>query len=74
MKKIEQETGKKVEKTASGLMYVILKEGQGESPKPTDTVEVHYTGWLLDGKKFDSSVDRGKPAKFRLDQVIKGWT
>jgi peptidyl-prolyl cis-trans isomerase A (cyclophilin A) len=74
MKKIEQETGKKIEKTPSGLMYVILKEGQGESPKPTDMVEVHYTGWLLDGKKFDSSVDRNKPFRFSLrGGVIKGW-
>ncbi len=72
---IEKETGKKVEKTASGLMYVILQDGAGDRmPQPTDTVEVHYTGWLLDGKKFDSSVDRGRPASFRLNQVIKGWT
>ncbi len=74
VKQVEQEAGKKVEKTASGLMYVILKEGQGESPKPEDMVQVHYTGTFLDGKKFDSSVDRGQPAKFRLNQVIKGWT
>ena len=74
LKKIEAETGKKPEKTASGLMYVILKEGSGASPKPTDTVEVHYTGTLPDGKKFDSSVDRGQPAVFPLNRVIKGWT
>jgi FKBP-type peptidyl-prolyl cis-trans isomerase len=74
IKQIEQETGKKLEKTPSGLMYVIVKEGQGESPKPTDKVEVHYTGTFLDGKKFDSSVDRGKPAQFVLNRVIKGWT
>lgn len=74
LKKIESETGKKVEKTPSGLMYVVLKEGTGASPKATDTVEVHYTGWLTDGKKFDSSVDRGKPATFPLNGVIKGWT
>jgi FKBP-type peptidyl-prolyl cis-trans isomerase/cyclophilin family peptidyl-prolyl cis-trans isomerase len=74
IKKVEQETGKKVEKTASGLMYVILQEGQGETPKPTDMVSVHYTGWTLDGKKFDSSVDRGQPFRFSLRRgVIKGW-
>jgi len=72
--KVEQETGKKIEKTPSGLMYVILKEGNGPSPKPVDKVEVHYTGTFLDGKKFDSSVDRGEPAKFQLNRVIKGWT
>ncbi|MFO0837860.1 MAG: peptidylprolyl isomerase [Phycisphaerae bacterium] len=71
--KIEKDAGKKPEKTTSGIYYVVLKEGSGESPTPTDTVEVHYTGWLLDGTKFDSSVDSGKPAKFRLTQVIKGW-
>jgi FKBP-type peptidyl-prolyl cis-trans isomerase len=74
VQKVEQETGKKSEKTASGLISVVLKAGEGASPKPTDTVEVHYTGTLMDGKKFDSSVDRGKPATFRLNQVIKGWT
>jgi FKBP-type peptidyl-prolyl cis-trans isomerase len=74
LKKVEQETGKKAEKTASGLMYVILKEGDGPSPKPADTVEVHYTGTLLDGKKFDSSVDRGRPFSFSLKGgVIQGW-
>ncbi len=71
---VEQETGKKVEKTPSGLMYIILQEGQGAAPQATDTVEVHYHGTFLDGNKFDSSVERGKPAKFRLNQVIKGWT
>jgi FKBP-type peptidyl-prolyl cis-trans isomerase len=74
LKQVEQDTGKKVEKTASGLMYVILKEGDGPSPKPTDTVQVHYTGTFLDGKKFDSSVDRGKPYEFSLrGGVIQGW-
>lgn len=61
-------------KTASGLWYVDLKKGEGKSPEPTDTVEVHYTGWLTSGKKFDSSRDRGKPATFPLNRVIKGWT
>ncbi|HVP10558.1 MAG TPA: FKBP-type peptidyl-prolyl cis-trans isomerase, partial [Phycisphaerae bacterium] len=44
------------------------------SPKPTDRVKVHYTGWLTDGTKFDSSHDRRQPAEFRLNQVIAGWT
>ena len=64
----------KAKKTDSGLQYVVLKEGKGDSPKPTDMVEVHYTGWLTDGTKFDSSVDRGQPATFPLNKVIKGWT
>jgi FKBP-type peptidyl-prolyl cis-trans isomerase/cyclophilin family peptidyl-prolyl cis-trans isomerase len=74
MKKVEEETGQKITTTPSGLKYVDLKVGEGETPKSTDTVEVHYTGWLVNGKKFDSSVDRGQPAKFGLNQVIKGWT
>jgi FKBP-type peptidyl-prolyl cis-trans isomerase len=60
--------------TESGLQYVVLTEGDGPSPKATDRVTVHYTGWLMDGSKFDSSVDRGQPATFGLSQVIKGWT
>jgi peptidylprolyl isomerase len=60
--------------TASGLQYIDIKVGDGESPKPTDTVTVHYTGWLTDGTKFDSSVDRGQPATFPLNGVIAGWT
>jgi peptidylprolyl isomerase len=63
------------EVTASGLAYRILKEGEGETtPTPTNTVRVHYTGWTTDGVKFDSSRDRGKPAEFPLNRVIKGWT
>ena len=58
----------------SGLCYEIIKEGTGAFPKATDTVKVHYTGTLVDGKKFDSSVDRGEPAEFPLNGVIKGWT
>ncbi|MEK6799129.1 MAG: peptidylprolyl isomerase [Planctomycetota bacterium] len=72
--KVEKEAGKKATTTASGLMYIELKDGDGASPKPTDKVSVHYTGWLLDGTKFDSSVDRGQPAEFGLNQVIAGWT
>ena len=72
--KTEADTGKEFAKTESGLMSIILTEGDGPSPQPTDTVEVHYTGWLLDGTKFDSSVDRGAPATFPLNRVIAGWT
>jgi peptidylprolyl isomerase len=71
-------SGKKEEKiitTKSGLKYVELKEGTGKAAKAGDTVDVHYTGWLTNGKKFDSSVDSGKPFSFSLGagQVIKGW-
>ncbi len=61
--------------TPSGLKYVEIKEGTGETPKTGQTVEVHYTGTLEDGTKFDSSRDRGQPFKFKLGvgQVIKGW-
>ena len=63
------------EKTSSGLASKVLKPGTGtEKPKAADQVTVHYTGWTTDGRKFDSSVDRGEPAKFPLNQVIKGWT
>jgi len=61
-------------KTASGLAYRVLKPGNGKSPKETDNVTVNYTGWTTDGKMFDSSITRGQPASFRLNQVIKGWT
>lgn len=61
--------------TASGLKYFDIKEGTGEKPPGSaSTVKVHYTGWLVDGTKFDSSVDRGEPASFPLNRVIKGWT
>lgn len=71
---VEAETGKKAVTTDSGLMYIDLKDGDGPTPGQTDRVEVHYTGWLLDGSKFDSSVDRGNPFTFSLKGgVIKGW-
>lgn len=60
--------------TASGLMYVTTEEGTGASPIATDKVTVHYHGTFLDGKVFDSSVERNQPATFPLNQVIKGWT
>lgn len=72
-KKEEKKGESKEVTTASGLKYVDLVEGTGESPKMGDTVVVHYTGTLTDGTKFDSSVDRGEPAKFRLGEVIEGW-
>jgi len=61
--------------TASGLKYIDLKVGTGESPTPGQTAVVHYMGWLTDGKKFDSSVDRGLPFEFPVGRgrVIKGW-
>ncbi|OAM90321.1 FKBP-type peptidyl-prolyl cis-trans isomerase [Termitidicoccus mucosus] len=58
----------------SGVAYEILTPGEGVYPKPEDTVKVHYTGTLIDGTKFDSSVDRGEPASFVLNEVIPGWT
>ena len=74
VKKIEDETGKKAVTTASGLAYIDLTDGDGATPEKTDRVEVHYTGWLLDGSKFDSSVDKDKPFAFSLrGGVIKGW-
>jgi FKBP-type peptidyl-prolyl cis-trans isomerase len=60
--------------TPSGLCYEILKPGDGSAPKPTDTVKVHYTGTLISGAVFDSSVQRGEPIDIPLDQVIAGWT
>ena len=59
----------------SGLSWYELKEGDGAQPAgPMSSVEVHYTGWLLDGTKFDSSVDRGESISFPLNAVIEGWT
>lgn len=70
------ENGKKenVRSTASGLQYVVEKEGDGAQPSASDEVTVHYTGKLLNGTVFDSSVNRGEPATFPLNRVIPGWT
>ncbi|MCM1519105.1 MAG: FKBP-type peptidyl-prolyl cis-trans isomerase [Pseudoflavonifractor sp.] len=69
------ENGKRseVKTTASGLQYEIIEEGEGASPKAGDQVTVHYTGKLIDGTVFDSSVERGEPATFGVTQVIPGW-
>jgi FKBP-type peptidyl-prolyl cis-trans isomerase FklB len=58
----------------SGLQYKVIRPGSGPSPRATDQVVVHYRGKLLDGTQFDSSYDRGQPATFGVNQVIKGWT
>lgn len=64
-----------VKTTASGLQYLVLQQGTGDKhPTATDRVLVHYHGTRLDGTVFDSSVDRGQPISFGLNQVIKGWT
>lgn len=83
MAKVNAEAGEKFLKenggrpevvtTASGLQYEVIKEGEGASPKPGDNVTVHYTGKLIDGTVFDSSVERGQPATFGVTQVIPGW-
>jgi FKBP-type peptidyl-prolyl cis-trans isomerase len=62
-----------VKVTASGLQYSVIKDGTGPKPKPSDVVKVHYTGTLIDGTEFDSSVKRGEPATFPLNRVIPGW-
>ncbi len=63
-----------VKATESGLQYEVITTGKGDSPTATDTVEVHYHGTLIDGSVFDSSVERGTPAKFPVNRVIPGWT
>jgi FKBP-type peptidyl-prolyl cis-trans isomerase FkpA len=65
---------KGAQKTDSGLIYQQIKAGTGAQPKASDIVKVHYTGTLIDGKEFDSSVKRGQPAEFPLGQVIPCWT
>lgn len=64
----------KIVTTQSGLVYEVIENGSGESPKATETVVANYTGWLTDGTQFDSSHARGEPAEFALNRVIKGWT
>lgn len=61
--------------TESGLKYIEIKVGEGKTPTAGQNIQVHYTGWLTDGKKFDSSVDRGEPFQFQIGigRVIKGW-
>ncbi len=63
-----------IKTTASGLQYQVITEGTGPTPKKEDTVKCHYTGTLVTGEKFDSSVDRGQPAEFPVAGVIPGWT
>jgi FKBP-type peptidyl-prolyl cis-trans isomerase FklB len=76
VKKFMEENAKKegVVTTESGLQYKIVTEGTGKTPGPTDKVTVNYRGTLIDGKEFDSSYKRGKPATFGLNAVIKGWS
>lgn len=62
-----------VKKTSSGLLYKIEKAGEGASPKPTDTVKVHYKGTLTDGTVFDSSYERKEPIEFQLNQLVPAW-
>ncbi len=72
---LAENKGKKgVQTTQSGLQYEVITEGKGAAPAATDTVKVHYKGTLIDGSTFDSSYDRGQPAEFPLNAVIKGWT
>ncbi len=70
----ENKSKKGVQVTESGLQYIVMKEGSGDKPLATSKVKVHYHGTSIDGKVFDSSVDKGKPAEFFVNGVIKGWT
>lgn len=73
-KKSDTPTDSTYAETASGLKYLVLREGSGASPKASDNVTVMYAGQLTDGTVFDSSYDRGEPATFPLNRVIPGWT
>ena len=70
----ENKSKPNVKVTPSGLQYLVMKEGSGASPIKTDRVKVHYVGTLIDGSEFDSSIKRGEPTVFGLNQVIRGWT
>lgn len=72
--KTDADAPKKFSATESGLKYRVLRKGTGGKPAATDNVKVNYHGWFDDGKSFDSSYDRGMPAEFPLNGVIKGWT
>jgi FKBP-type peptidyl-prolyl cis-trans isomerase FklB len=71
---LEQNKGKEdVHELSDGLQYKVLREGKGNRPQRSDSVEVHYRGTLIDGREFDSSYRRGEPTTLHLDRVIKGW-
>ena len=70
----KNKTAEGVKVTESGLQYKVITEGTGKMPTKKDTVIAHYTGTLINGEKFDSSVDRGQPAEFPVEGVIPGWT
>ena len=72
--KNNKKSNKNIIETRTGLQYRIIKKGNGNSPKATDKVRVHYAGRLINGQEFDSSISRGEPAEFQLNRVIKGWT
>jgi FKBP-type peptidyl-prolyl cis-trans isomerase FkpA len=72
--KIDRDAPKVFQTTKSGLKYRVLRKGTGVHPTPTKTVQVHYQGWLSNGKVFDSSYKRGQSISFPLNGVIKGWT
>lgn len=72
--KIDSNAARDFKTTRSGLKYRILRKSDAQKPKATDSVEVHYKGWLVDKTIFDSSYRRGKPVAFPLNRVIRGWT
>ena len=67
-------TREQLKTTASGLQYHVVRAGTGKAPRATDSVTVHYAGWLTNGTPFDSSYQRGQTASFPLNRVIAGWT
>ena len=69
----ENKTKEGIIETASGLQYRVIKEGEGKTPRATDTVETHYEGKTIDGTIFDSSIKRGTPVSFPVNGVIQGW-